>query len=400
MLYLTTPPRYNFRMKSDEILGLFGFDDASDAPKYRQLASKIEQLVRSNSLPGNTLLPGENEFMTRLSVSRTTIRKAFQVLKEKNLIYQTQGKGTFTGSPPAARTVPGMRPQGKTGGRLIGVLVPNIINEIYSFIVNGIEERAHTQGAMVFTANSGGDRDREYQHITEMMNRSVDGLILEPLYSGRTSEESHSLELLNSLNIPVVLINNDIPSFECSKIMQDDRAGGRLAVGQLIKSGHKRIACVYNSTVKAALDRHEGYLDALSQAGIAADPALDFPFDKEQEYSYPGFNLTAGILGNPALGVTAIFYFNDDLALQGMAAANVAGIQIPRDLSIIGYDDIPMASLGAPGLSTLSQPQRLVGSWAADLLFEGLQYPDRRLYRKVIIQPALVLRHSIAPPHG
>jgi len=387
-------------MKKDDFWDLINIDKGKDVPKYKQLQSEIERLIAEDILKVNTRLPGENEFFNRLGLSRTTVRDALRALEETHLIYRVQGNGTFIGSKPASFSKERDRAQSGRLKHVIGVVLPNITNEIYPFIVSGIEQAVRSRHICVFSANSGGSYERELQIINEMLNNSVDGLILEPIYSGVNGKEKRLVSLLEKLTIPVVIINNDIPSFNCSKVMQDDEGGGRLAVEHLLNCGHRRIAYIYNDRIGAALERRKGYRSALAAAGIAHDPALEIPYNDEQGLVYPGYVFTKQLLEKPETGVTAIFYFNDDLALQGLAAAQSLNMEIPRDLSIVGFDDIPRSRLSGVHLTTVSHPKALLGTWAASLLLEQFEQFDTPMYRTISVQSPLVYRSSVSAPRS
>ncbi|MCL2880253.1 MAG: GntR family transcriptional regulator, partial [Treponema sp.] len=296
-------------MEKSEFIKQITIHDNNDTPKYKQLQSEIERLIADNIFKVNTRLPGENDFFHQLGLSRTTIRKALEALEKAHLIYRIQGHGTFVGSKPPSSydSTDKIRP-GKSL-QLIGVVVPNITNEIYPHIINGIEQTVQSRQVCVFSANSGGNRERELRIINEMLSNSIDGLILEPLYSAQDETDTRLVSILENLSIPVVLMNNDIPSFKCSKIMQDDEGGGRLVTEHLIEQGHRRIAFIYNDRIYAAFERRKGYCAALADAGIEHDDRIDIAYNDEEGMVYPGYILTKQLLENPALGVTAIFYF-------------------------------------------------------------------------------------------
>jgi GntR family transcriptional regulator of arabinose operon len=384
-------------MGKDEFWGRITISDTGTIPKYRQLRAEIERLIAENVLTINSRLPGENEFFSQLGLSRTTIRKAFQDLEDTHLIYRVQGQGTFIGSKPAALS----ENSGKAdpgSGRVIGVVVPNITNEIYPFIIEGIEKTLRLRNGYALTAYSAGSHERELRLVNEMLHNSMDGLILEPLYSGIEGKEPQLVSLLESLTIPVVILNNDIPSFECSKVLQDDEGGGRLITGHLLEYGHRRIAYIYNDEIKAGIERRKGYREAFIAAGIPHDSALEIPFNDEQGIVFPGYVLTKQLLEKNELGITAIFYFNDDLALQGIEAARILNMEIPRDLSIVGYDDIPRSRLSGIGLTTVSHPKSLLGSWAASLILEQFDYPGSHIYRTITVHSSMVYRSSVDVP--
>jgi len=381
-------------VKKDDFWDLIKIDREKNVPKYKQLQSEIERLIAENILKVNTRLPGENEFFSKLGLSRTTVRDALKALEETHLIYRVQGNGTFIGSKPVSFSK--KKDQAKPGKlkNVIGVVLPNITNEIYPFIISGIEQEVKSRHICVFSANSGGSYERELRNINEMLNNSIDGLILEPIYSSVNEKEKQLISLLERLTIPVVIINNDIPQFNCSKVMQDDEEGGFLAAKHLLDYGHRKIAYIYNNRIGAAFERRKGYRAALTAAGIELNPALEIPYNDEQGLVYPGYIFTKMLLEKPSLGVTAIFYFNDDLALQGLAAAQSLNLEVPRDLSIVGFDDIPRSRLSGIRLTTVSHPKALLGTWAASLLLEQFEQFYTHIYRKIIVRSPIIIRGS------
>ena len=381
-----------------EFLKLINITDDEAVPKYRQLQSEIERLIAENILKVNTRLPGENDFFSSLNLSRTTIRKALETLEKSHLIYRIQGHGTFIGSKPPPAYDNGSNNRQEKFKRLIGVVVPNITNEIYPHIINGIEQALEPRQVCVFSANTGGSRERELRIVNEMLNNRIEALILEPLYSVQGEKDSRLVSILKELKIPVVLMNNDIPAFNCSKIMQDDEGGARLVTKHLLEQGHKRIAFIYNDRINAAFERRKGYRAALAEAGIKYDERMEIAYNDEEGMVYPGYIITKQLLENRELGVTAIFYFNDDLAIQGLTAAQSMKLSVPGDLSIAGYDDIPRSRLEGIQLTTVSHPKTLLGSIAASLLLEQFEMADKPMYRKVTIQSSLVIRNSVCSP--
>ncbi|HCC36981.1 MAG TPA: hypothetical protein DEQ14_04875 [Treponema sp.] len=385
-------------MDRNGIWELITLTDNEKIPKYRQLQSEIERLIAEGVLETNTRLPGENDFFARLGLSRTTIRKAFEMLEQAHLIYRVQGHGTFIGSKPLSAVEIRENNNSNKNAGLIGVVVPNITNEIYPFIISGVEQTLRSKHMYVFSANSGGSRDRELWIINNMINNSIAGLVLEPLYSNQNGGNSRLVSLLESINIPIVLLSNDIPSLNCSKVMQDDENGGREITRLFLDQGHKRIAYIYNDRISSAFERRKGYRAALEAAGIAHDERLEIAYNDEEGLVYPGYVLTKQLLENNDLGVTAIFYFNDDLAFQGMTAAQSLNFAIPRDISIAGYDDIPRSRLEGIQLTTISHPKTLLGTIAASLLLEQFELTDKPVKRTITIHSSVVHRNTIAPP--
>jgi len=386
-------------MDRSDLWKFIKINDNGIVPKYKQLQLEIERLIAENTLRINDQLPGENELFSKLGLSRTTIRKALHVLEKAHLIYRLQGHGTFVGSKPMTSSENGDKKRSDKFKKVVVVVVPNMTNEIYPFILKGIEQTFQQRNIGVFSANSTGSHDKELRIINDMLNNSFDGLILEPLYSGINTEDNKLVSLLEKLDIPVVIINNDIPTFNCSKVIQDDEGGGRQVTEFLLEHGHRRIGFIYNDRISAALERQKGYRSALKAAGLEPDPNLEIPYNDDMGIVYPGYVFTKKLLENPELGVTAIFYFNDDLAFQGLTAAQSLNLEVPRDISIVGYDDIPRSRLEGINLTTVSHPKELLGTMAALLLLEQFDPEAEPLYRKIIVNSSMVIRDSVSEPH-
>jgi len=182
--------------------------------------------------------------------------------------------------------------------------------------------------------------------------------------------------------------------------MQDDKEGGWLVTNHLLEQGHRRIAFIYNDRISAGLLRRNGYREALIARGIELDPRLEIAYNDEEGLAYPGYVLTKQLLEKKELGITAMFFLNDDLALQGLTAAQSMNLEVPGDLSIVGYDDIPRSRLSGVRLTTVSHPKDLLGILAASLLLEQFEQTEKALYRTVTIHSSMVFRDSVKPPRS
>lgn len=395
----------------------FSIDENSPLPKYSQLSERLAELITNGTLTAQTRLPSENELYDLLNVSRSTIRKALADLEDRSLVYRRQGQGSFVAAitPSQVSGAPNGSPQGvipaqphrqakssrgqlhaipDNSGGIIGLLVPGMSNEIYPAIIRGVEEIAAEQGCTVFIGNTYSDRDRELLLMEQMIDLKVNGLIIEPTHARQDTPDTRNFQVLSKYPCPCVLIDNDIPGLNLSRVIIDDLAGGRLATEYLISHGHRRIAYLYKESVLAAADRYSGYLAALEAAGITPDPNLIIAYTEAQEGEYPGYTLTKKLIERPDRP-SAIFYYNDDLAFGGIRAIRDSGLTIPNDISVIGSDNAQSAGSPEYQLCSIEHPKYFVGRWAADILFNQIQSGRNWIRRCITIHPELVVRTSV-----
>jgi GntR family transcriptional regulator of arabinose operon len=179
--------------------------------------------------------------------------------------------------------------------------------------------------------------------------------------------------------------------------MLDDFNGGRLATEHLIARGHRNIAHIYKESVLAALDRRDGHLAALDAAGLPRRPEYACPFTEQDEADNAGYLHARKLLALPERP-SAIFCYNDDIAIQVLRAVRGQGLRIPQDVSVIGFDNIRSSGLPDVRLTTIEHPKRLCGRWAADILFDQIEQGQAAIRRRIMIYPELVERDTVASP--
>jgi LacI family transcriptional regulator len=190
--------------------------------------------------------------------------------------------------------------------------------------------------------------------------------------------------------MPVVVVDRELPGAHVDLVVTDNAGGGWSATRHLIDLGHQRIGYITApSDLTLSEYRSTGYRKALEEAGIAADESLvvrgDFDFKS-------GYRAARQLLANDNQP-TAIFASNDIMAIGAICAAVESGLQVPQDLSVVGYDDIPLASYSNPPLTTIAQPNYDMGVRAASLLLERLHDPGRPSQR-IVLDVELRIRRS------
>ena len=362
-------------------------DGKSIIPKYYQLKEILLAYIDEKQMQEGAPLPSENELIKKHNVSRNTVRQALNVLEQEKIIYKVQGKGTFLGQKPV---------KDSSRSYILGVLTPVTTKSIYPEIINGIEHAAHEQNYQILWSNSQANPVKEQESLEAMLNKGIDGLIVEPALSGRITEDSYIYQRLASLSIPVVVMDCCIQGLERPCITLADRNYGYHATKYLIDNGHKRIAFIYKNEVIAGKQRYEGYAKALLEAELPLDPELAVAFTEEEDQKgiHPVSQITKDLLGsnNPP---TAIFYFNDENAFEGIQTITQLGYKIPDDLSVIGIDDSSFATLGNTELTTLKHPKEKMGQQAAEMIINEINKPGSIANRCILIEPELIIRNTV-----
>lgn len=270
----------------------------------------------------------------------------------------------------------------------VGVLLPDLTNPLFPPIVRGIEDVLAAAGYTTLIANTDNDATRQVTLFDTLRARQVDGIIAATaLRDDRPFLEAHRQ------GVRIVLVNRSVEGSEIPAVIGDDHQGVALAVQHLVGLGHKRIAHVAGppntSTGRARL---RAYREALEDAGLAADPALIGVADAFTEVQ--GAKALRALLDNVE-APTAVVAANDLIALGCLDVFGERGIACPRDVSLVGFNDMPFVDRLTPPLTTVRVPHYQIGAEAARMLLERLGDPD--LPAKSITLPVdLVVRGSTA----
>jgi LacI family transcriptional regulator len=277
------------------------------------------------------------------------------------------------------------------GGRskIIGLLVPNLDNTYVGTIARGIDQelvRANYDLMLYTTHRHPG---KESLYVNAIANGLTEGLLLiVPLVP------TTYLDALREQNFPYVLIDQTDTTENSSVVDSSNWQGAYDATRYLIQLGHVRIAFVIGATaIQSAIDRLQGYKAALADCEIPLREALIVEGDYQQRTSYENIK---GLLQSVDPPPTAIFASNDLSAFGAMDAVREFGLRIPEDISVIGFDDIPQASLVYPKLTTVRQPLEQMGRVAVKLLLEQIEDPSRPPQR-ITLPTELVVRDSCGP---
>jgi DNA-binding LacI/PurR family transcriptional regulator len=272
--------------------------------------------------------------------------------------------------------------------KTIGVVVTSIADPFVSDVVDGIEECCNNHGYSVFLANSNADPEREQKVVQSFSERRVDGIVV-------TSSRVGALyvPLLSEMKVPIVLVNNQHPGEFVHSVMIENVQGSREATNHLIRLGHRRIAYLGDRLGhQSDTERFSGYRQALDQAALPFFPELVAHGDGKSEAAI-AVTESLMTLKNPP---TAIFCYNDMTALGVLRALHARKLHVPGDVSVVGFDDLFIASYTDPPLTTVRQPRRRMGLLAMECLLQLMQgqYPSQA----ITVAAELVVRESSGPP--
>jgi len=269
----------------------------------------------------------------------------------------------------------------------IGIVIPDITNPFFSEIVRGVEDLARLHSYNVFLCNTDEVEEREISSFNSLLEKQVDGVII---CSSRL-DESVLISKLEDFSF-AVLVNREIKDI-CDNvriISFDDTLGTCLAVSHLVEQGHRRIAFLAGPQhSRSGLKRLAGYYSCLQENNMIPDPGMVFFCEPSFEGGIRAYHSLQAV--HPE--VTAILCYNDLVGIGAIHAALTDNRNIPGDLSIIGFDDIPIASLIRPPLTTVRLPKREIGTTAMQILIDLKEGNDPPELHKVF-PPELIIRGS------
>ncbi len=270
----------------------------------------------------------------------------------------------------------------------LGLLVTDVTNPFWTTVARGAEDEAMRAGYALFLCNTDEDVAKQQRYIHALLSRRVEGLIIAP-----ASSEAGPLRPVARAGVPFVLVDRRVPDVAADLVLGDSVAGARLLAEHLLSQGHRRIGHLGGPVgLSTADEREQGYRQALSAAGVEIEPQWVQRGEYKQE---AGYRLMQACLAQPPWP-TAVLAANNALAVGALAALRERGLNVPRDMGLVCFDDVPQASQIDPFLTVAAQPAYEFGAVAVRLLFERLSDP-KRPPQTVVLPPELIVRRSAGP---
>ncbi len=248
----------------------------------------------------------------------------------------------------------------------IGLVVPQFADPFHSEVAQGVEDEAKRHGYSLFVSSMAVDPQREIEVVNTFHGRQVDGIIATSSQVG-----NGYVRLLGEANTPIVLLNSHVESDQLNSIYHDDYAGGCLLINHLLAGGHRRIAHIGNERgEQTTITRRRAWLDTLTAAGLPAELSILGPEGRFQSGVVAATTLLAEAQRRWGAPPDAIYCYNDAMAIGVLSVLRKAGLRVPQDVSVTGFDDIEMAAYTEPPLTTLRQPRYAMGVAALQMLLQ------------------------------
>ncbi|MGC6768791.1 LacI family DNA-binding transcriptional regulator [Enterococcus sp. LJL51] len=271
--------------------------------------------------------------------------------------------------------------------KTVGMIVPDVTDFFFSKIVEGVETHLNALGYMILLCNSKHSKEEEEKYVTELIHRSVDGIILA---TPNVLDEDHLLKKRMAASFPVVLVDRGINKRNYGQLLINEHEGAYKAMTSLIAKGHRHIGMLKETEGYYQLtERVSAYRNALEDHGILV----------QEEYICSGeltlkggYKAALKVLENKE--ITAIFCGNDEMAIGAYQAIYENGLRIPEDISVIGFDGLEISQYLTPSLTTVYQPAFDIGYYAAKFLVEGIHGDAQKIPNK-IFETTFVERDSV-----
>lgn len=274
--------------------------------------------------------------------------------------------------------------------KTIGLIIPDIRNPHFWEYAEGVEQEAHASGYHLLLSSIALDPEYGEDIFKDLSRRRIDGLILASSFIGKSEEAQKILSYLRKRRLPMVEISNYV-NIDC--VVSDYRAATVEVMAHLLSLSHRRIGLIYGvGAAEPAEDRLQPYQESLQGAGLPVDDELIAKCGPTIE---DGYQAALQLLQLPSRP-TALVAINDLLALGALRAAADLRLHVPTNLSLVGYDDIPMAKYQVPRLTTVSKDAARLGREAVKLLLARLRDPDRSR-QEIRSAPRLIIRESTGP---
>lgn len=361
---------------------------------YSVMEADLRKQIREDVLKSGEKLLSESEFSSRYGISRRSVRQALANLTNERLIYSHAGSGCFV-----AENIPGKQPEHLR----IVLILPEVDNAFMNELNHGVQIMAEESGCDLIYQSSGQSHEKERLHILHWLEEEkIDGMILFPMVG------NHNTDLIFELkkrNMPFVLVDRFFQDIDTDYVSVDNYKGAYEAVLHLGQHSCKNIAHLKGSPSSANVARYEGYRDALAALGLVYDPALVISMEAGYETEE---NVGSDVVfGREAMKkllksgkeIDAVFACNDNMAIGGMQSIRKMGLCVPQDISVVGFDDLKVASMLEVPLTTVRQPKEQIGMETIRLLLQRIQEKAQgtpvKEYQHIVLKTELIQRSSV-----
>ncbi|MEX0746240.1 MAG: GntR family transcriptional regulator [Phycisphaeraceae bacterium] len=354
---------------------------------YESLAERLRVSIREGRYKPGDLIGSEHQLARQVNISRMTVRRASELLVREGLLERRPGKGLYVRADNVTT-------------RLIQIVAGNLQWEPSVQVSRGVQALAKARGIQVQLYDAHGDVEQDLTMLRQLPEGPAAGAIIMSLHSAAFNE---AVFRLKAEGFPFVLVDQRLSDIEAPSVMADNYAGGYQVGQSLLKQGHRRIAFIGDIAAATVGDRLAGLRDAIADAGLPFDRSLVVELKEEQNrlggWSEEIERATRDVRGRPE-PPTAIFYSCDGVARPGYRALAAMNLRVPEDISVVGFDDDPLAEWLNPPLTTVRQPFSQMGEAAIELLCQRMENPRTPVEHRVLPAELVQRASTAAAPDG
>ena len=348
--------------------------------KHEFLQHEIKKMIKDQKMEPGTRLPSEHEFQEKYDVSRHTVRTALNRLEHQGIIYKEQGSGSFVADTKKR----GLHKE-------IGVITTYISDYIFPTIIRGIEKELTNRGYSMILTSTNNNVDMEKKAMEMMMNRDVDGLIIEPTQSAYYNPNIGMYLHLKEMGIPLVMINAKYDEIDTTMVVLDDYKAGYDVTKYLIEQGHTNIGGIFKVDDRQGKERLRGYIQACYEYGVEYNSKHVLIYETETLLKVLQDQITP-IVKNKQ--VTGFVCYNDRVAIELLNIIWQLGFQVTDDFSIVSHDNSTLSSMTKVHLTGIDHPKSDLGQTAAQELLDYVEGKNEAM-KSHMFKGKIVVKNSV-----
>jgi LacI family transcriptional regulator len=272
----------------------------------------------------------------------------------------------------------------------LALVLTDITNPFWTTVARGAEDAAHLKGYSVIFCNTDESPEKQEQYLTMLLKRRIDGILLAPACSS-----PNSVQLIQKQGVAIVVLDRSVPVADVDIIRGDSTSGAYMLTRHLLDLGHTHIMMLTGPRdVSTSYERVTGFRQALQEAGL--EPETDNVVWGEYTHE-SGRKMSEHVLASIPR-VTAIIAANNFIAIGALRAIRDAGLQVPEDISLVSFDDLPEALSAEPFFTNVAQPTYEMGFQATEILIARMSGNGSEDFRSILLPMELIVRQSSGPP--
>lgn len=354
--------------------------------RYREIKMRLMDII--SGMRENDKLPSRPFLCSKLDTTRVTLDKAIRELSSEGYLASKKGSGTYVTTRVGNANI---------GEGYWGIIIPDILEPIYSGIVRGIENVAQEHNVSVTLCNSDNDASKQEQYLNRLIHSGAAGLIIVPVISLNVRENCRLYDQVTDAKIPFVFCNRMVEGVSAPIVTSNDYYGGYIGAKHLIEHGYRRFGYISRIKYSTSTNRCHGFLTAIVESGLEIK-RQNIIMVEQPSGELPGYLSMKRMLENDPT-IDSVFCFNDRLAPGIYQAIEERGLRVSDDIGVISYDNtIPLCEQLTPSLSSLSYQNTEIGKKAAEILWKIIDHQPISEFNYYIMQPEIVARDSCLGP--